>query len=249
MITIFRRIRKKLMQDDKAGKYLLYAFGEVFLVVIGILIALWVNNQNEEAKKSKQEKAILISLKEEYTENLNQLEYELKRMDTVIIALETLLSYTRRPPEKLTDDAFEEILAASFSNPDWTPSTIILEELKNSGGISQLSNVALRSTLFKWQRAYENLSEVEIKYNRYADLYIDYITQFGSVRNLDALLDGQENAGNFPLTASTIAKNSTSMLKDPFFENTLENFYFLSIRLRAEYKGMKTRIGDILGNT
>ena len=47
MITLFRKIRKKLIEDDNIRKYLLDAIGEIPLVVIGILIALQVNNWNE----------------------------------------------------------------------------------------------------------------------------------------------------------------------------------------------------------
>lgn len=45
MLRFFRQIRKKLIEEDKVRKYLLYAVGEVMLVVIGILIALQINNQ------------------------------------------------------------------------------------------------------------------------------------------------------------------------------------------------------------
>ena len=50
MITIFRRVRKKLIEQDNVRKYLFYAIGEILLVVAGILIALQVNNWNEAAK-------------------------------------------------------------------------------------------------------------------------------------------------------------------------------------------------------
>jgi len=52
MITLFRRIRQKLIESGSVTKYLLYAVGEILLVVIGILIALQVNNWNEERKKN-----------------------------------------------------------------------------------------------------------------------------------------------------------------------------------------------------
>ena len=47
MINFFRKIRKKLLSENKFSKYILYAIGEIFLVVIGILIALQINTQNE----------------------------------------------------------------------------------------------------------------------------------------------------------------------------------------------------------
>ena len=53
MIGLFRKIRKKLSDDNKPFKYLRYAIGEIFLVVIGILIALQVNNWNEIRKQNQ----------------------------------------------------------------------------------------------------------------------------------------------------------------------------------------------------
>jgi hypothetical protein len=50
MISFFRTIRLKLLSQNRVTRYLVYAFGEIFLVVIGILIALQVNNWNEGKK-------------------------------------------------------------------------------------------------------------------------------------------------------------------------------------------------------
>ena len=57
MIKFFRHIRKKLLSENKFSKYLLYAIGEIILVVIGILIALQLNNWNQARKDSITEKA------------------------------------------------------------------------------------------------------------------------------------------------------------------------------------------------
>ncbi|MBT8272644.1 MAG: hypothetical protein KJO77_02485, partial [Bacteroidia bacterium] len=53
MITFFRRIRQNLLAESKFSKYLIYAIGEIFLVVIGILIALQINNWNQAGKDDK----------------------------------------------------------------------------------------------------------------------------------------------------------------------------------------------------
>lgn len=50
MIKFFRKIRQNLLMENKTGKYLKYAFGEIILVMIGILLALQVNNWNEDRK-------------------------------------------------------------------------------------------------------------------------------------------------------------------------------------------------------
>lgn len=63
MIKFFRKIRQRLLIENRFTKYLLYAVGEIILVVIGILIALQVNNNNNEKREHKEEMAMLEDLK------------------------------------------------------------------------------------------------------------------------------------------------------------------------------------------
>ena len=63
MINFFRKIRKKLADDNKPLKYLRYAVGEIVLVVIGILIALQINNWNEAKKERTFEKKMLTEIR------------------------------------------------------------------------------------------------------------------------------------------------------------------------------------------
>jgi len=58
MIKFFRKIRQNLLMENKTSKYFKYAIGEILLVVIGILIALQINNWNE--KRLKQEQLISV---------------------------------------------------------------------------------------------------------------------------------------------------------------------------------------------
>ena len=73
MIKFFRHIRKDLMVKNKTGKYLKYAIGEIILVVIGILIALSINNWNELRKNDANTVLMLKQLKEENLSNLTEL--------------------------------------------------------------------------------------------------------------------------------------------------------------------------------
>ena len=65
MIGFLRKMRRNLLSQNKLGKYLLYAIGEVILVVIGILIAVQINNLNEDKKLKNQLETYKISLKQE----------------------------------------------------------------------------------------------------------------------------------------------------------------------------------------
>lgn len=80
MIRLFRKIRHKLLLENNYGIYILYASGEIILVVIGILFALQIDNWNETKKRKKEELGILVNL----SENL----YEAKQESSRLIALE-----------------------------------------------------------------------------------------------------------------------------------------------------------------
>ncbi|MFD2915819.1 DUF6090 family protein [Psychroserpens luteus] len=73
MIKFFRKIRQKTLTEDKFGKYLTYAIGEIVLVVIGILIALQINNWNQDRIEHKGTEVLLSNLKLEVEENIKDL--------------------------------------------------------------------------------------------------------------------------------------------------------------------------------
>ena len=84
MISFLRKIRQKLLSQNKISGYLLYALGEITLVVIGILIALQVNNWNLERNDQIAEQKALQDLKEEFEDQAKRLEYARKRRELSI---------------------------------------------------------------------------------------------------------------------------------------------------------------------
>ena len=85
MIKFFRHIRKQLIMKNNTGKYLKYALGEILLVMIGILLALQVNNWNEQRKDLLEEQKILAQLKIEYEKNLLQLDEKMSMHDNIVL--------------------------------------------------------------------------------------------------------------------------------------------------------------------
>ena len=83
MIKFFRKIRQKLLSDNKFSKYLIYAIGEIVLVVIGILIALSINNWNQ----SRQQYKILNNI---YATIKSDLQEDIKNIDKVVSASQPL---------------------------------------------------------------------------------------------------------------------------------------------------------------
>ena len=72
MFTLMRNLRRNLINNNLVGKYFLYAFGEFILIVLGILVALWIDNWNQERQELKREQFYLSGLKEEFQVSLQQ---------------------------------------------------------------------------------------------------------------------------------------------------------------------------------
>ena len=85
MIKFFSKIRQKMLTESKFGKYLLYAIGEIILVVIGILIALGINNWNQERKNTSLRKSYLENLKVDLKKDIENLE----QLNTINTSSET----------------------------------------------------------------------------------------------------------------------------------------------------------------
>jgi len=99
MIKFFRKIRQRLLTENKFSKYLIYAIGEILLVVIGILIALQINNWNEGNKERIKEREILVDLVENLEINIKTLESDIEQLKLFDKSSEIVLAnlYKKRP--------------------------------------------------------------------------------------------------------------------------------------------------------
>ena len=93
MIKFFRRIRQQLLTENKLGKYLLYAIGEIVLVVIGILIALSINNWNEGLKIKSQERDVLLQMKRNLEADIIQETYPNTVLENAMNSTDIVLDY------------------------------------------------------------------------------------------------------------------------------------------------------------
>ena len=93
MIRFFRKIRFKLMSENKTGKYFKYAIGEIILVMVGILLALQVNNWNENRKKRLEEITILENIKQDLTLDEADINYNMDNHFLFLKEEKKLLAY------------------------------------------------------------------------------------------------------------------------------------------------------------
>ena len=96
MLTLLRKIRRSLIEPGSVQKYLLYAIGEIALVVIGILIALQVNNWNVDRNLRQQEASILNEIKRNIATNLEEIEKDIisisETMDSMDVISDAMIN-------------------------------------------------------------------------------------------------------------------------------------------------------------
>jgi hypothetical protein len=95
MIKFFRKIRKQLLAENKMSSYLVYAIGEIFLVVIGILIALQINNWNERKQERQVEMEMLRELKSGLEGDLSDISHNLKAHQRYLKSQEIVLEWLK----------------------------------------------------------------------------------------------------------------------------------------------------------
>ena len=152
MIKIFRKIRYDLMRENKTGKYIKYAIGEILLVVIGILIALSINTWSENQKKDEQGNIYLNDLKSDIVIDIQTLDNiilnntnRINNADSIINTLATQKSFSKK--EMLTFINQNRVLTtASYFIPE--KSTI--NQIEASSGGHLIKNKALRDIIFRY---------------------------------------------------------------------------------------------------
>lgn len=133
MISLFRKIRQKLIQEGKIGNYLKYAIGEILLVVIGILIALQINNWNEDRKATLVENNFLQNVLIDLEKDEEKLTYFKKFHTKRIEYLDTLLTYVRNPNKTMGIEKFAMYVEPLFYSANPTQYATTFESAKSMG--------------------------------------------------------------------------------------------------------------------
>ena len=144
MITVFRKIRQKLLEQNRVSKYLIYAFGEIILVVIGILIALQINNWNENRKERKLEVEILKEIKNNLQQDIINLKTKINENNYYINANKKILEHLKN--KTVLTDSLKKNYAYLNAYGTFRPVTAGYENLK-SKGVDLITNKDLRNAI------------------------------------------------------------------------------------------------------
>jgi len=253
MIKFFRKIRYDLMEKNKTGKYLKYAIGEILLVVIGILIALQINNWNENRKDRQLEKELLVQLQSEFESNLIQLDDKIALRDKMLSSSLNLISCIDNPTNCDSDTILNNI-GFSILAPTFDP---IVNDVVSSGRIQLIQSPDLKMKLSLWTSEIIQVTEEEKMWTHYrSNEFVPYLLDFGMHRTLVNNFWNKSIAESFQLDKQNEksldignSKNSVDLpklLNDSKFESLVAQSASFSKLANSQSLSLRKRIVEIL---
>lgn len=227
MLPFFRKIRYRLAKDNQFFKYSRYAIGEVVLVVVGILIALQINNLNEERILRQKEQILLLQLKKEFESNLDQLDQKIEMRRIMIRSAHRLLNMIDDKTQ-LVPDSIGHYLSFTIMSPTFDP---IRNDLTAGDKLSLIQDEKLKALLTQWGSNEEQLEETENRWLHTLDNYFrPLLHEYNLTRELFEInyksgsmsLMSLENDVNHMSMNTTIDHDEfVEMMIDPRFESHL----------------------------
>jgi hypothetical protein len=160
MLTYLKKTGEKLLKEGKLIKYLTYAAGEIIIVVVGIIVALYLNNRNHERANDKLEIQYYQSLKNQLNEDLNTLidvmDYDQRHLDQFIYAKKFILLNDENKTDTLGKIAMNMVRYADFRRK-----SNIYQTLVNSGEIIIINNKKIKEKLESLEQDYMYINRLE----------------------------------------------------------------------------------------
>lgn len=244
MANFFRSVRRQLFRKNSLTKYLVYAFGEILLVVIGILIALQVNNLNEQRRSDIKEKKYLESMRNELLNNLELVKTEMEGLNRSFNGQRELIALINAEKDTISEIELSKILALSFSNvfelryQDGT-----FKELLYSGGLIYINNDSIKNEVTSWEGRMVGVRKQEKGVYDAREKIIDYMIDNGVFK---VMLDDVGASKHFQIRKSIRRNNSKSLLKSQKFENLLSYHIALNESQKNYYARLEKDINNLL---
>jgi len=183
MFKFFRHIRQGLLSQNKFSKYLLYAIGEIILVVIGILIALYINNWNNHRKERLEETQLLSNLRQEFKNNLDEVTFDHQINQK---CLNTLYYYLQADKTLFTPNEIDSISGVFSTFATFDAREGIIDEAIASGRLNLIQNDSLKNRISQWSGELNDLKEdASIRREHWINYLLPAIRKHIPARNLD----------------------------------------------------------------
>lgn len=161
MVNLFKKIRRNFVLQNKSVKYFRYAIGEIVLVVIGILIALQINNWNESRKERKREEMYLQALQIDLKESQVELERVINKTGRIMAASARLLEYSKDTAILPPPAVFDSLVMETFGYTIAMTNEGTINDISGSGDLKVIRNDSLRRMIASWDAGFKMIRERE----------------------------------------------------------------------------------------
>ena len=246
MLRFFRKIRLKLFRENKVTHYILYALGEIILIVIGILIAMEIGNWNEQRKISQLELVYLQGLKDEF-------EQSRVKLQTLIEVNKSVYEDAKKIADYIATDDFPDeqqlsvLIFNAFSYEQaYNPNNSLLNEIISAGYLKNITNPKLRQELSTWESVIQSIHRQEATLREQREKVLDiFRKEDGSMRTILEQADIIDR--QMGLIKSKNQDSNLSLIKSREFENNLLPYILTGMMMESEhYKPLLDRINKIL---
>lgn len=245
MFRFYRKLRQSMFQNGDTSKYFKYAIGEIFLVVVGILIALQINNWNEDRKSRIQEIKYLKNLKKDISLELINNDSIIKyRAATAKAAAKMLSLNSLSTVEDLLE--LEFLIQQVFKRVDFIPTNNTYKELLSSGNLNFITNDSIKEYLLELDKDYVEIANIEYHmYREYEEyLYNTAVKKTEIINLFDFQKTGKEGVLIYKETSKIpfkkILPQYTQLLTIKEFKNGLRLSVMNNVALKMKHSEITT---------
>ncbi len=181
MIKFFKKIRQRLLAENKFNKYLIYATGEIVLVVIGILIALQINTWNQSKQESNKEKVYLRNVEADLKQQLSYISIQLEREYEYDSLAASILDRYNREKRLRIDSVISKQLNTLTIRKTFIKADPTYQDLISSGNIRLIKDEKLRNEILSYYLELERIESIIMNNNL---LYVDEMFAFKLVHHV-----------------------------------------------------------------
>ncbi len=231
------------MEKNNSGKYLKYAFGEIVLVVIGILIALQINNWNISKSNSKESKEFVERLKAEVKSNIAFTEDEIEKKVSQNGSSLAILKMFGQDKTTLSSKTLDSLINKCMSNGNMEFKNATLVEGLNTGKVALIESDSIKAALYGLPSLVEEVRTVEKYMNEdLNDYFYPFIYEHISFRQMD-----YENAehGKQIGPSHFSSHNNLNALNYLKFESMVDNIFYNSNVQIENYQKLKIELENL----
>ena len=249
-MKIFRKIRRTLLASGKTKSYFVYAFGEIVLIVIGILIAWKINDLNEVRKNKIVQVKIYESLYEELQTNLNALDKTIVGYSNTILSLQNALHYVGQQPNELTQEAKDVIVQIKFKTTNLRDKS--LSSVNMTDKFQFLENDSLAELIAQYPSKLKTFENQEAKINNIVENRLKPIIE-KHVSLIDLFPNDNKNYKNIKLFGQK--SNYIQLLNSKDYQNSVIDQLMQTqiqlnngINLRKKTRTLAFKLSQVLRN-